>query len=204
MPVHFMLDEFANVALPEEFDKCLATMRSRDISASIIIQNMAQLKGLIKGNQNAWETVTGNCDTLLYLGGNEASTHEYISKMLGKETIQTRSYGHNRGRNGSYSTNKQSAGRELLTPDEVRLIDNEYGLLFIRGARAVWDKKYDLLKHRNIRMTTDGERRIIDIILGRSYKNAPYIHKEHMMKTSSFFEAFDFGQAEQYIIIDEN
>ena len=204
MPVHFMLDEFANVALPEEFDKCLATMRSRQISASIIIQNLAQLKGLFKSNQNAWETITGNCDSLLYLGGNEASTHDYISKMLGKETIQTRSYGHNRGRNGSYSTNKQYAGRELLTPDEVRLIDNEYGILFIRGVRTVWDKKYDLLKHRNIRLTTDGERRFIDIILGRSYKNVPYIHKEHMAKTANFVEVFDFDNAENYIIIDEN
>lgn len=204
IPVHFMLDEFANVALPEEFDKCLSTMRSREISASIIIQNLAQLKGLFKGNHNAWETVTGNCDSLLYLGGNEASTHEYISKMLGKATIQTRSYGHSRGRNASYSTNKQFAGRELLTPDEVRLIDNDYGLLFIRGARAVWDKKYNLLKHRNIRLTTDGERRFIDIILGRSYKKAPYIHKRHMVKTANFVEVFDFDNAENYIIIDEN
>lgn len=148
--------------------------------------------------------MTGNCDSLLYLGGNEASTHEYISKMLGKATIQTRSYGHSRGRNASYSTNKQFAGRELLTPDEVRLIDNDYGLLFIRDARAVWDKKYDLLKHRNIRLTADGERRFIDIILGRSYKKAPYIHKEHMVKTANFVEVFDFDNAENYIIIDEN
>lgn len=204
MPVHCMLDEFANIALPEEFDKCLATMRSRNISASIIIQNLAQLKGLFKGNQNAWETITGNCDSLLYLGGNEISTHEYISKMLGKETIQTRSYGHSKGRNGSYSTNKQSAGRELLTPDEVRLIDNEYCILFIRGARAVWDKKYDLLKHRNIRQTTDEKRRFIDIILNRSCANVPYIHKECIFKSASFIDIFDFENAENYIIIDEN
>jgi len=204
VPVHFMLDEFANVALPEDFDKCLSTMRSRQISASIIIQNLAQLKGLFKGNQNAWETITGNCDSLLYLGGNEASTHDYISKLLGKETIQTRSYGHNRGRNGSYSTNKQFAGRELLTPDEVRLIDNEYGILFIRGAKAVWDKKYDLLKHRNIRLTTDGKRRLIDLFLNRQYANVPYSHKECIFETVSFLDTFDFENAENYIIIDSN
>ncbi len=204
MPVHFMLDEFANVALPEEFDKCLSTMRSREISASIIIQNLAQLKGLFKGNQNAWETITGNCDSLLYLGGNELSTHEYISKLLGKATIQTRTYGHNRGRNGSYSTNKQISGRELLTPDEVRLVDNDYGVLFIRGAQAVWDKKYDLLKHRNIRKTTDGKRRFTDLLLNRSYSSPPYRHKDRIVTTVSFIESFDFENAENYIIIDEN
>lgn len=204
MPVHFMLDEFANVALPEEFDKCLSTMRSREISASIIIQNLAQLKGLFKGNQNAWETITGNCDSLLYLGGNELSTHEYISKLLGKATIQTRTYGHNRGRNGSYSTNKQISGRELLTPDEVRLVDNAYGVLFIRGAQAVWDKKYDLLKHRNIRKTTDGKRRFIDLLLNRIYSSPPYRHKDRIVTTESFIESFDFENAENYIIIDEN
>jgi type IV secretion system protein VirD4 len=135
-------------------------MRSREISVSIIIQNMAQLKALFK---ESWENITGNCDTLLYLGGNEQSTHEYISKMLGKATIDTRTHGLTKGRNGSSSTNYQNTGRELLTIDEVRQMDNENALLFIRGERPVMDKKYDLLKHPNIKQTQDGG-------------NAPYQH----------------------------
>jgi type IV secretion system protein VirD4 len=152
--VHFLMDEFANVALPDEFDKLLATMRSREISVSIIIQNMAQLKALF---EKQWESIVGNCDEFLYLGGNEQSTHEYVSKLLGKETIDTNTYGQSRGRNGSYSTNYQIAGRELLTPDEVRMLDNKYALLFIRGERPVQDLKYDILKHPNVKDTTDGK-----------------------------------------------
>lgn len=151
--VHFLMDEFANVALPDEFDKLLSTMRSREISVSIIIQNLAQLKALF---EKQWESIVGNCDEFLYLGGNEQSTHEYVSKLLGKETIDTNSYGQSKGRNGSYSTNWQLAGRELMTPDEVRMLDNRYALLFIRGERPVEDLKFDILKHPNIALTTDG------------------------------------------------
>lgn len=151
--VHFLMDEFANVALPDEFDKLLSTMRSREISVSIIIQNLAQLKALF---EKQWESIVGNCDEFLYLGGNEQSTHEYVSKLLGKETIDTNTYGQSKGRNGSYSTNWQLAGRELMTPDEVRMLDNRYALLFIRGERPVEDLKFDILKHSNIALTTDG------------------------------------------------
>ena len=151
--VHFLMDEFANVALPDEFDKLLSTMRSREISVSIIIQNLAQLKALF---EKQWESIVGNCDEFLYLGGNEQSTHEYVSKLLGKETIDTNSYGQSKGRNGSYSTNWQLAGRELMTPNEVRMLDNRYALLFIRGERPVEDLKFDILKHPNIALTTDG------------------------------------------------
>lgn len=158
--VHFVMDEFANVALPDDFDKLLATMRSREISVSIIIQNMAQLKALF---EKQWESIVGNCDEFLYLGGNEQSTHEYISKLLGKETIDTNTFGKSTGRNGNYSTNYQISGRELLTPDEVRMLDNRYALLFIRGERPVKDLKYDILKHTNVALTTDG-------------KTKPYIH----------------------------
>ena len=150
--VHFILDEFAAMPLPG-FTRELATMRSRNISASTIIQNMAQIKELYK---DSWETIPGNSDTVLYLGGNEASTHKYISEALGKSTIDTRTYGQTRGRSGSYSTNFQISGRELLTPDEVRLLDNRYAILFIRGARPVMDLKYDLLKHPNIMYSSDG------------------------------------------------
>ncbi len=151
--VHCCLDEFANVALPEEFDKLLSTMRSRGISVSIIIQNLAQLKALF---EKQWESIVGNCDEFLYLGGNEQSTHEYVSKLIGKETIDTNTYGQSRGRSGSYTTNWQVAGRELMTPDEVRRLDNRHALLFIRGEHPVEDLKYDLMKHPNVGSTTDG------------------------------------------------
>ncbi len=151
--VHCIMDEFANVALPDEFDKLLATMRSREISVSIIIQNIAQLKALF---EKQWESILGNCDEFLYLGGNEDSTHELVSKKLGKETIDLNTYGQSKGRNGNYSTNWQISGRELMTPDEVRMLDNRYALLFIRGERAVMDDKYDILQHPNVRLTTDG------------------------------------------------
>lgn len=152
--VHCVMDEFANVALPDEFDKLLATMRSREISVSIIIQNIAQLKALF---EKQWESIIGNCDTFLYLGGNESSTHKLISESyLGKETIDTNTYGKSTGRSGNYSTNYQISGRELLTQDEVRMLDNRYALLFIRGERPLQDEKYDILKHPDLKLTTDG------------------------------------------------
>lgn len=151
--VHCVMDEFANVALPDEFDKLLSTMRSREISVSIIIQNLAQLKKLF---EKEWESIVGNCDEFLYLGGNEQSTHEYVSKLLGKETIDMNTYGQSKGRNGNYSTNWQITGRELMTPDEVRMMDNKYALLFIRGERPIMDLKYDILKHPNIKFSADG------------------------------------------------
>lgn len=151
--VHVIMDEFANVALPDNFERVLATMRSREISVSIILQNMAQLKAMFK---DSWENITGNCDTLLYLGGNEQSTHKYISELLGKSTIDTKTHGQSKGKNGSWSTNFQQAGRELMTPDEVRLLDNNNALLFVRGERPIQDKKYNLLQHTNIRKTEDG------------------------------------------------
>lgn len=151
--VHCVMDEFANVALPDEFDKILSTMRSREISVSIILQNLAQLKALF---EKQWESIVGNCDEFVYLGGNEQSTHEYISKLLGKATIDTNTYGQSKGRSGSYSTNWQITGRELYMPDEVRMLDNRYALLFIRGERAVQDGKYDILCHPNIKLTVDG------------------------------------------------
>lgn len=153
IPVHFVMDEFANVALPDEFDKLLSTMRSKGISVSIILQNLAQLKALYK---DSWESIVGNCDELFYLGGNEQSTHKFLSEYLGKETLDTNTYGKSTGHSGNYSTNYQQTGRELLTADEVRLLDNDYALLFIRGEKPIFDKKYDLLKHPRIKETKDG------------------------------------------------
>ena len=157
--VHLILDEFSAMPLPG-FTRELATMRSRNISASTIIQNMAQIKSLYKDD---WETNPGNSDSILYLGGNEASTHKFVSEMLGKSTIDLKTHGESKGRSGSYSTNYQMTGRELLTSDEVRKLDNRYAILFIRGAKPVMDQKYDLMKHPAIRQTSLGG-------------GAPYIH----------------------------
>ena len=154
VPVHFLMDEFSNVSLPDDFSKILAVMRSRSVFVSIILQNIAALKALF---EKEWESILGNCDEFLYLGGNETSTHKLISESyLGKATIDTNTYGKSSGRNGNYSTNYQISGRELLTPDEVRMLDNRYALLFIRGELPIMDEKYDILKHPNVSLTTDG------------------------------------------------
>lgn len=169
VPVHFLMDEFANVSLPDDFDKILSVMRSRGVSVSIILQNLAQLKALF---EKQWESIVGNCDEFLYLGGNEQSTHKYVSEMLGKETIDTNTYGKSTGHGGNYSTNFQISGRELLTADEVRMLDNRYAILFIRGERPVIDLKYDILKHPNVALTADG-------------KAKPYKHGEVTLDISS-------------------
>ena len=176
VPVHFLMDEFANVSLPDDFDKLLATMRSRNISVSIIIQNIAQLKALY---EKQWESIMGNCDEFLYLGGNETSTHKLISEnYLGKSTLWLDTYGKSTGHSGSYSTNNQITGRELLTPDEVRMLDNRYALLFIRGERPIRDLKYDILHHPNVALTTDG--------------SAPaYTHGEDTRSIASMAFSFD-------------
>ena len=171
IPVHFLMDEFANVSLPDDFDKILSVMRSRGVSVSIILQNLAQLKALF---DKQWESIVGNCDEFLYLGGNEQSTHKYVSELLGKETIDTNTYGKSTGRSGNYSTNYQISGRELLTPDEVRMLDNQYAILFIRGELPVMDFKYDILKHPNVALTTDG-------------KASAYKHGEVTKSTASIF-----------------
>ena len=160
--VHFLMDEFANVSLPDDFDKILSVMRSREVSVSIILQNLAQLKALF---EKQWESICGNCDEFLYLGGNEQGTHKYVSELLGKSTIDTNTYGKSTGHSGNYSTNYQNTGRELLTPDEVRMLDNRYAILFIRGERPVLDEKFDILKHPNVALSTDG-------------KGKPYRHGE--------------------------
>lgn len=160
VPVRLMMDEFCNVSLPDDFGKLQATMRSRNTMSTIVLQNISALKALFKDD---WEGLMGNADTLVYLGGNEQSTHKYISEMLGKETIGTRNQSISKGSHGSTSTSHQQTGRELLTPDEVRAMDNDYAIVFIRGERPVIDRKYDILKHPHIKLTEDGGA-------------APYIH----------------------------
>lgn len=153
IPVHFLMDEFANIKLPEDYDKILAVMRSRGCGVSMLIQNMASLKALFEKQH---ESIAGNCDEFLFLGGNEQSTHEYVSKLLGKETIDLNTYGKSTGHSGSYSTNYQISGRELMTPDEVRALNNEKAILFIRGEKPVLDSKYDIQKHPNVKWTPIG------------------------------------------------
>lgn len=156
LPVHvrFLMDEFANVPVSEDFEQTLSTCRSYNISCSIILQNIAQIKGMF---EKTWENIIGNCDTFLYLGGNEQSTHKYVSELLGKATIDTRTSGQTKGSHGSYTRNFQQAGRELLTPDEVRALDNKFALVFIRGECPVCDLKYDLLRHPALALTADGK-----------------------------------------------
>ncbi len=160
MPVHFLMDEFANVSLPDDFDKILSVMRSRNVSVSIVLQNIAQIKALF---EKQWESILGNCDEFLYLGGNEQSTHKYVSELLGKATIDTNTYGKSTGRSGNYSTNYQNSGRELMTPDEVRMLDNRYAILFVRGERPIIDEKLNIYDHPNVGLTTYGGA-------------APYVH----------------------------
>ena len=154
VPVHLLIDEAPNIALPtDNFLPWLSTMRSRNIFCSYIAQNMAQIKALFK---EQWESLVGLCDEFLYLGGNEKETHKYVSELMGRETLDTNTYGRSRGRSGSFSVNDQQTGRELLTPDEVRLLDNRKAILFVRGERPIMDDKYDLMRHPNIRLAEDG------------------------------------------------
>lgn len=186
--VHFLMDEFANVSLPDDFDKILSVMRSREVSVSIILQNLAQLKALF---EKQWESIVGNCDEFLYLGGNEQSTHKYVSELLGKATIDTNTYGKSTGHSGNYSTNYQNNGRELLTPDEVRLLDNELAILFIRGERPIMDKKYEITHHPNISMTPDS-----------GDKDLEYLHGEITEAIASVSLSYDIEESLDFDLSD--
>ena len=162
VPVRVIQDEWANVAQPESYPKILATCRSYNIGLNIIVQNVQQIKALY---EKEWEGIIGNCDTLLFLGGgNEPTSLEFIVKLLGRETLATRTRGLTKGRNGSSTTNYQQTGRDLMTIDEVRKLDTNKAILFIRGEDPVIDRKYNLKRHPNIKLTSDG-------------KAKPYIHK---------------------------
>lgn len=177
--VHFLMDEFANVSLPEDFDKILSVMRSRGVSVSIILQNLAQLKALF---EKQWESIVGNCDEFVYLGGNEQATHKYVSELLGKATIDTNTYNRSYGMRGTFTRNDQLQGRELMMPDEVRMLDNRYALLFVRGERPVRDLKYDILKHPNVALTADG-------------KAEPYLHGSTDKAAGTIELSFDISEA---------
>ncbi|MDB7984372.1 VirD4-like conjugal transfer protein, CD1115 family [Faecalicoccus pleomorphus] len=190
--VHFLMDEFANVSLPDDFDKILSVMRSREISVSIILQNLAQLKALF---EKQWESIVGNCDEFLYLGGNEQSTHKYVSDLLGKATIDTNTYGKSTGHSGNYSTNYQNTGRELMTPDEVRMQDNDKAILFIRGERPILDQKYDITGHPRFKDSAQGNGRL-------------FLHGEisesigEICLTDSIREAKEISTKEEYVVLD--
>ena len=198
VPVHFLMDEFCNVSLPDDYTKILSVMRSRDVSVSMLIQNVSALKALFEKD---WESVIGCCDEFLYLGSNETAAHKLISEsFLGKQTIDMNTYGKSTGHSGSYSTNYQITGRELMTQDELRMLDNRYALLFIRGERPVMDLKYDILKHPNVDLTTNG-------------KGKPYRHGEVERASASItFDGWlldaaepdmDEGEAGQYELLSE-
>lgn len=187
VPVRLMFDEFANVSLPDGYARLQATMRSRNIMSTIILQNISQLKALFKDD---WEGIIGNADCLIYLGGNEQSTHKYISELLGKETIQTQNSSQSRGRNGSFSVSKQQTGRELLTPSEVRMLDNRLAIVLLRGEQPVMDEKYDLMRHPNIRLTADGGA-------------APYVHSPVCLYDTGDL-SFPFETLEDVEILDES
>ena len=199
--VHFVMDEFANVSLPDDFAKILSVMRSREVSVSIILQNLAQLKALFEKD---WESIIGNCDTFLYLGGNEQSTHKYISELMGKENLDLNTYGRSFGRNGNYSTNYQQTGRELLSPDEVRMLDNKYAILFVRGERPIRDLKYDILKHPNINLTADGKSKyyehgtenksIATIVVDYNVKNYRYDSIEEIEENYDIISSIDMDE----------
>ena len=188
VPVHFLMDEFANVSLPDDFDKLLATMRSRNVFVSIIIQNIAQLKNLF---EKQWESILGNCDEFLYLGGNETGTHKMIAESyLGKQTIDLNTYGKSSGRSGNYSTNWQITGRELLDAAEVRMLDNRYALLFIRGEMPIMDEKYDLLNHPNVKFTPEKG-------------GAPYVHGGTELSVGSLSLSTVSGAETRFINLSE-
>ena len=181
LPIHvtFMLDEFANVALPDDFCSLLSTMRSREISCIIIIQNLAQIKALFK---DTWETIPGNCDTLIYLGGNEQSTHKYVSESLGKGTIDKKSSGETKGKNGSSSHNFDVLGRELLTPDETRKLNNDQCIVLIRGCDPIIDRKYYTFKHPLFKESEDGGAPpyIHDISMAQMSENVKLLSEESL------------------------
>ncbi len=188
VPVRVIQDEWANVAQPDSYPKVLATCRSYNIGISIIVQNIQSIKALYK---DEWEGIIGNCDTLLFLGGgNEPTSLEFVSKLLGKETVHTRTRGQTKGRSGSSSVNYQQTGRDLMTPDEIRMLPTNDALLFIRGEKPVRDKKYDIKKHPNVRRTADGRAK-------------PYIHNPPVPDYTLPDLPYEFRTLDDYTFLED-
>lgn len=188
MPVRVIQDEWANVAQPDSYPKVLATCRSYNIGINIIVQNIQSIKALYK---DEWEGIIGNCDTLLFLGGgNEPTSLEFVSKLLGKETVHTRTRGRTKGRSGSSSVNFQQTGRDLMTPDEIRMLPANDALLFIRGEKPVRDKKYNIKKHPNVRRTADGRAK-------------PYIHNPPVPDYTLPDLPYEFRTLDDYTFLED-
>lgn len=188
VPVRVIQDEWANVAQPDSYPKVLATCRSYNIGINIIVQNIQSIKALYK---DEWEGIIGNCDTLLFLGGgNEPTSLEFVAKLLGKETVHTRTRGQTKGRSGSSSVNYQQTGRDLLTPDEIRMLPTNDALLFIRGEKPVRDKKYDIKKHPNVRRTADGRAK-------------PYIHNPPVLDYTLPDLPYEFRTLDDYTFLED-
>lgn len=188
VPVRVIQDEWANVAQPDSYPKVLATCRSYNIGINIIVQNIQSIKALYK---DEWEGIIGNCDTLLFLGGgNEPTSLEFVSKLLGKETVHTRTRGQTKGRSGSSSVNYQQTGRDLMTPDEIRMLPTNDALLFIRGEKPVRDKKYDIKKHPNVRRTADGRAK-------------PYIHNPPVPDYTLPDLPYEFHTLDDYTFLED-
>lgn len=188
VPVRVIQDEWANVAQPDSYPKVLATCRSYNIGINIIVQNIQSIKALYK---DEWESIIGNCDTLLFLGGgNEPTSLEFVSKLLGKETVHTRTRGQTKGRSGSSSVNYQQTGRDLMTPDEIRMLPTNDALLFIRGEKPVRDKKYNIKKHPNVRRTADGRAK-------------PYIHNPPVPDYTLPDLPYEFRTLDDYTFLED-
>lgn len=188
VPVRVIQDEWANVAQPDSYPKVLATCRSYNIGINIIVQNIQSIKALYK---DEWEGIIGNCDTLLFLGGgNEPTSLEFVAKLLGKETVHTQTRGQTKGRSGASSVNYQQTGRDLMTPDEIRMLPTDDALLFIRGEKPVRDKKYDIKKHPNVRRTADGRAK-------------PYIHNPPVPDYTLPDLPYEFHTLDDYTFLED-
>ena len=188
LPVHvrLILDEFANIGQIPNFDKLIATIRSREISASIILQSQSQLKTIYK---DAADTITGNCDCTLFLGGKEKSTLKEISEVLGKETIDLYNTSETRSNNNSYGLNYQKTGKELMSQDEIAVMDGAKCILQLRGVRPFLSNKYDITKHPKYRQLSDyNKRNAFDIEKYRQHKL--------VVKPDDTFDLYDMGEVE--------
>ena len=189
VPVRLMFDEFANVALPDGYARLQATMRSRSIMSTIILQNISQLKALFKDD---WEGIIGNADSFVYLGGNEQSTHKYISELLGKETIDTRTSSQSKGRNGSFSQNFQQTGRELASVDELAVLDGGKCILQLRGVRPFLSEKYDITKHPNYKYLSDADRR-------NTFDIEKFLSTKLKVKPEETYEVYEIDAASEKV-----
>ena len=189
LPVHvrFILDEFANIGQIPKFDKLIATIRSREISASIILQAQSQLKAIYKDNA---DTIVGNCDTTLFLGGKEKTTLKEISEILGKETIDLYNTGESRGKETSHSLNYQKTGKELMSMDELSVMDCSKCILQLRGVRPFLSNKYDLTKHPKFALTSDAdERNLFDV--------EKYLSHKLTVKPNTVVEVYDCSETNE-------